>query len=327
MSRASRLALVPATVSLALLLAACAGATSASSPQSVPQAAGAEHQAISGATGGGASAASGTGQSTTAGGNTAFAPALAPAAPAPGPAKSTDTSIATPLGTPQGRIERSVEVAFLVPHGAFLVAFDRLIVRAADLGGFVLSSTTSPGAAGRIDRGSLVVKVPSAKLNDMVTGTPSSWQVSSIDYGSVDHTAETIDLTARVRAITAHRDALQTLLDHTSNLPDITTLEQQLADVQQQLDQVQGQLDSVNGRVDMATATISLSEKGAVVPATPKPKPTPRLLQALSDGWNNAVAVLGAVTLGLFSALPLLVLAALGLLAWRRARRAASPAA
>ena len=226
---------------------------------------------------------------------------------------------ANPLGTPQGRIERSVRVAFVVPHDGFLSAFDRLVGRAADLGGFVLSSTTAAGSGGRIDHGELVVRVPADRLNDMVTGMPSSWQVSSIDFGSVDHTAETIDLTARVKAVTAHRNALQKLLDGTPDLQQITTLEQQLADVQQQLDQAQGQLDSVNNRVEMATATVSLSEKGAVV--KPAPAARPRLTQAFIDGWSNAVAVVSAVTLGVFSVLPVLVLAALGLLVWRRARR------
>ena len=305
------------TVPLAALLAACSNAANAPSggvvvhsnaEVAVPQNAG---------TGGGASAgvASGPG-----------APAIV--APLNGPAQDlsvqngSNAKTATPsLGIPQGRIERSVTVDFEVPHDGFLDAFDKLIVRAADLGGYVLSSSTSPGSGGRIDQGSLIVRVPSAKLNDMVTGVPSSWQVSSIDYGSVDHTAETIDLSARLKAITAHRNALQKLLDSTTNLNDITTLENQLADVQQQLDQVQGQLDSVNGRVDMATATIGLREKGVVAHPAPKPQPPPRVLQAIADGWNNAVAVISGVTVGLFSALPLLVIAALVLLGWRRTRR------
>jgi len=294
MPRVTRVAAV--AVPLAVLLAGCNGAGSSVSFGSL------QHSEAQSSIGGGG------------------APSANNVAPAP---MATDTQVnrGPSLGTPQGRLERSVDVDFVVPHNGFLDAFDALIERAANLGGYVLSSTTTSGGGGRIDRGTLVVRVPSAKLNDMVTGTPSSWQVSSVNYGSVDHTSETVDLTARVKAITAHRDALQKLLDSTTSLTDITTLENQLADVQQQLDQVQGQLDSVNGRVDMATATIGLAEKGVVIRPAPKPSPTPRLWQALLDGWSNAVAVVSAVTLGLFSVLPLLVLAALGLLAWRRARR------
>jgi len=310
MPRATRIAAV--AVPLSLLLAACSSSGAPISNGSVPSV----------ASGGGAPAAAqapapAPQSSVTGGGQALDLNAVNNGAANTGKSAAPDTAIS--LGTPQGRIERSVTVAFVVPHNGFLDAFDALIERAAGVGGYVLSSSTSPGDGGRVDRGSLVVRVPSAKLNEMVTGTPKSWQTSSIDYGSVDHTSETIDLSARVKAITAHRDALQKLLDNTANLSDITSLENQLADVQQQLDQIQGQLDSVNNRVDMATATISLREKGAAV--TPAPSPTPRLVQSLHDGWNNAVAVIGAVTLGVFSVLPLLILAAIALLVWLRLRR------
>ena len=317
----SAIRVIACAVPLTVLLAGCAdAATSGSSAPSFQHGA-AQQQALSGAGSGtnavppAAQAAPPLYRSSTAGASSSADLGAA----AGGNAKSADTSLS--LGTPQGRVERSVNVAFVVPHDGFLNAFDALMQRAANLGGYVLSSTTGPGDRGRIDRGSLVVRVPAAKLNDMVTGTPTSWQVSSIDYGSIDHTAETVDLTARVHAVSAHRDALQKLLDHTTSLTDITTLETQLADVQQQLDQVQGQLNSVNDHVDMATATIALTEKGAV--ARPAPSPTPRLMQALADGWGNALAVAGAVILGLFSALPLLLLAVLALLVWRRLRRPA----
>lgn len=324
MPRPTRIAAV--AVPITLLLAACGDAAMSPSGSFA-------HSAVSQP---GPAELPSDAQGTSGGGG---APAEAPAPQANGSASSSvlnapangafdsatkDVAPAISLGTPQGRIERSVDAHFVVPHGGFLDAFDALIERAANLGGFVLSSTTSPGDGGRVDSGQLVVRVPTAKLNDMVTGTPKSWQTSSINYGSVDHTAETIDLNARLKAITAHRDALQKLLDNTTNLNDITSLENQLADVQQQLDQIQGQLDSVNNRVDMATATISLREKGAVTP--PAPSPTPRLVSALHDGWNNAVAVVSAVTLALFSVLPVLVVALFGLVVWLRLRRRAAQA-
>lgn len=158
--------------------------------------------------------------------------------------------------------------------------------------------------------------MPAAKLNQMVTGTPRDWRISSVDYASVDHTAETVDLQARLRAATAHRDALQALLAGTHSLQDITALEQQIAQVQQEVEQDQGAVDALNNRVDMATASIALREKDAVTP--PAPAPRPRLISALGDGAGNAVAVIAALAEGVLSALPLLVLAAVALLvAWR----------
>jgi Domain of unknown function (DUF4349) len=227
-----------------------------------------------------------------------------------------NSDAALSLGTPQGRIERSLTATFTVPHNGFLSAFDDLIQRATALGGYVVSSSTTPDQSGRIAGGTLVVRVPAAKLNDLVTGAPQAWKLSSINYNSVDHTAETVDMAARLQAAKAHRDALQGLLAGTHTLQDITALEQQIAQVQQEVDQDQGALDQVNNRVDMATATVTMGEQGATVP--PPVAPTPRLVDAVTSGAGNALGVLAGLTEGLLSALPVLGLIALALLiAWR----------
>jgi hypothetical protein len=59
----------------------------------------------------------------------------------------------------------------------------------------------------------------------------------------------------------------------------------------------------------MATATILLSERGApqVEAAVPGP-----VSSGLSGGWNNAITVTGAVVDGIVSAIPVLIIAALG---------------
>jgi hypothetical protein len=315
------LAVAAAVPAAALLLAGCSQAAPSSGGSIAAPQAQSVRPAFGGAPGGGSQA---TGLSSVPG-----APAdthgFADLGVNGQGAKSADTPT-IPLGTPQGRIERSVTATFVVPHGGFLSAFDALIDRAVALGGFVLSSSTGPDQSGRVDSGSVTVRVPAARLNDMVTGTPRDWRISAIDYGSVDHTAETVDLQARLRAAVAHRDALQGLLAGTHDLAGITALEQQIAQVQQEVEQDQGALDAVNGKVDMATATLALHEQGAVAP--PVPSPTPRLLGALRDGLGNAVAVLAAVVEGLLSALPLLVLVAVGAVAvWRLRLSGARPRA
>jgi hypothetical protein len=329
--RATRVAAAISVPTLALLLAGCSG----SGPGSPSDA---RFGSIN----------SSLAQSGTTGGGVAAGAAGAPAAPgalslankgttfngAPvdgGVARQSIADAGHPalqLGTPEGRIERSVNAHFVVPHSGFLSAFEKLIEKAVSLGGYVVDSSTSPDSSGRIDSGTLTVRVPAARLNDMVTGAPSDWRLSSIDYASVDHTAETVDLQARLRAAVAHRDALEGLLAGTHNLQDITALEQQIAQVQQEVEEDQGAVDAVNGKVDMGTATIGLTEKGVVAP--PPPSPTPTLLRALDSGAGNALAVIAAITEGLLSALPLLVLAVIGLaVAWRagllrRLRRAPS---
>jgi Domain of unknown function (DUF4349) len=93
--------------------------------------------------------------------------------------------------------------------------------------------------------------------------------------------------------------------------------------VQVEIDTDQGQLNALTASVDMATATIALAERGAprLVETAPGPVNT-----GVSGGWHNAIQVTGTVLDVVITALPLLVLAALGLALWhwlpRRLRRA-----
>jgi hypothetical protein len=266
------------------------------------------------------------------------APAPVPAAGAPAAAGSAGAaeqklaagagapSAPLDLGTAQGRIERSVSAQYVVPHGGFLTAFDAVVQRATALGGFVISSTTAPDSDGRIASGTVSVKVPAAKLSDLIAGLPSDFTVSSLNYGSQDHTAQTVDLTARVSAATAQRAALLALLDHARSIADITSLEQQIAQVQLQIDQDQGSLNAVNASVELATASIGLTEKGAKAAPPPPSHSEPALLHALRAGADNALQLVAGGVLGAITVLPLLVLLAFA--AWlgrRHIRRLFQP--
>ena len=256
--------------------------------------------------------------------------AAAPAAGASGSASAANSSAGAPsapldLGAVQGRIERSVTAQYVVPHGGFLTAFDAVVQRATSLGGFVISSTTTPDGSGRIASGTVTVKVPAARLSDLVAGLPADFTVSSLDYGSVDHTAQTVDLTARITAATAQRTALENLLSGARSIGDITSLEQQIAQVQLEIDQNQGQLNAVNTSVDLATANIGLTEKGAK-PAPPPPAHSENsLLHALRTGADNALQLVAGGLLGAVTVLPLLLLAFAAWLGRRRIRRLLRP--
>lgn len=263
-----------------------------------------------------------------------------PAAPPPGggtsagaaglPAQTLDNGTATAtapgassipanLGLAQGRVERSVSARFVVPHDGFLTAFDQVVSRTTALGGYVVNSSTTPDSTGRISSGELAVKVPSARLGDLLQGLPSDFTVSSLNYGSQDHTAETVDLGARLAASIAHRTALEKLRDRTGSIADIASLEQQIAQVQLEVDQEQGALNAVNASVDMATASIALVEKGAK-PVTPAPSHSdPALVRALRAGWDNAVQLVAGGVLVLITVLPVAVLVVLA--AWLGRRR------
>lgn len=277
-----------AVIAAAALITACSNTTNASAPMAAP-----DH-------GSAGSAAYGT----TSGSGTA-------------------SSLGITIGTaPTAELQRSVRASYTIPSGSFLASFDGVIARAVALGGYVASSTTQPARNGRIVSGAVTLAVPAASLASFLNGMPSTFTAVSIDFASVNHTAQFIDVNARLASAHAHLHALDTLLSNATSISDITTLEQQIETVQVEIDTYQGQLDALTASVDMATATIALSERGAphVVETAPGPLNT-----GLSGGWHNALQVTGTVLDVLITAIPLLVLAGLALALWhwvpRRLRR------
>jgi hypothetical protein len=242
----------------------------------------------------------------------------APGATASGPGPS---SLPANLGTAQGRVERTVSARYVVPHGGFLDAFGAVVNRATSLAGFVVDSTTTPDSTGRISSGAVTVKVPAAHLSELIGGLPSTFTVSALNYGSQDHTAETVDLGARLAASIAHRTALERLRDRTGSIAEVASLEQQIAQVQLEVDQEQGALNAVNARVDMATASIGLAEKDAR-PAVAPPNPgDPALLRALRTGAENALQLIAGGVLVAVTILPVVALAVAAWVVRRRLRR------
>jgi hypothetical protein len=224
------------------------------------------------------------------------------------------------VGTPPSSdIERSVAAAYTVPSGAFLDSFDGVIARAVGLGGYVVSSSTQPNAGGRIVSGAVTLKVPAAKIADLLNGMPSSFVASSINFSAIDHTAQFVDVNARLASAHAHLAALDALLAKATSLADITNLEQQIEAVQTEIDSDQGYLNLLTASVELATATIRMSERGVHV-APPVLTANP-VGGGIAAGWSNAVRVTGAALEGMVSALPLLLVLAAGLVVWRRLAR------
>jgi Domain of unknown function (DUF4349) len=278
-----------AVIAAAALITACSNATTASAPMAAPA------HGSAGSAAYGASSGSGT------------------------PSSSTDITIGT---APTAELQRSVRAAYTIPPGSFLTSFDGVTARAVALGGYVASSVTQPAHNGRIVSGTVTLAVPAPSLASFLNGMPSTFTAVSVDFASVDHTAQFIDVSARLASAHAHLHALDALLSKATSLADITTLEQQIETVQVEIDTYQGQLDGLTASVNMATATIALSERGAprLVETVPGPLNT-----GVSGGWHNAIQVTSTVLDVLITAIPLLVLAGLALALWhwvpRRLRR------
>ena len=245
-------------------------------------------------------------------GSSAGAPALA----------STTSAGDIVVGTPGTDVARSVTAAYTVPAGSFLSSFDTVIADAVALGGYVVRSATAPNSKGRIVSGSVTVAIPTAQMASLLNSLPSDFTASSIDFSSVDDTSDIVDLNARLTSAQAHLTALQGLLAKATSLDDITTLEQQIEDVETSIDTDQGQLTTLDQAVTYATATVRLTERGAV---TVTAATGPSVSGGVSKGWNNLLEIAAVAVEILVTAIPALILLLIGWTVWRRRRR--SPAA
>jgi Domain of unknown function (DUF4349) len=227
------------------------------------------------------------------------------------------------LGNPPGDIERTVDASFVVPHKQFGEAFNQVISHAVnDEGGFVVSTTTSPDATGRMVSGTVVVKVPTAKLSAFLAALPGGmFTPSSINFATIDHTAEYIDDQARLNQAQQELDALLRALAATSDPATIASLTQQIGDAQQNLEKQQATFAVVQQAVALSTATIHLKESGAVAAAVPPAQPV--LTRSTQSALNNDLMIASALVYAAITALPVLLLLLVLALSRRRILRAA----
>jgi hypothetical protein len=161
-------------------------------------------------------------------------------------------------------------------------------------------------------------------MASLLNSLPSDFTASSINFSSVDDTNSIVDLNARLTSAQAHLTALQALLAKATSLNDITTLEQQIEDVETSIDTDQGQLNSLTQAVTYATVTVQLKERGAVTVAV-KVSTGPSVSSGVSKGWNNALLIVMVALEVLVTAVPALVLLAIGWFVWRLRRRHVAP--
>lgn len=223
------------------------------------------------------------------------------------------------LGSPGAGVARSVTATYTVPHGDFLSCFDTVIGAGVALGGYVVSSSTSPDAQGRIVSGQVTLAVPAAQMASLLDSLPASeFTPASINFASVDHTSDLRDVNARLTSAQAHLTALQKLLAGATSLDAITTLEQQIEDVETSIDTDQDQLTSLDQSVAFATVTVRLRERGAVTVAVAPAGPS--VTSGISKGWTTAVEITTVGLQVLVTAIPFAILALVAWIAWWRFR-------
>lgn len=231
------------------------------------------------------------------------------AAPEAAPAVARDAA-AEPL---VGRsLVRTAELTVQVPD--VRVAADRAGALVRGAGGAVVGEETGE------DGSTVELRVPPARLDDVLGRLARLGQERARRVGTEDVTEQVVDLDSRLATQRASVARVRALLDRASGLGDVVKIEGELAKREAELESLDARARSLGARVDLASVVLRL-EGGDGPAAAPA-----GFGSGLDAGWTafrTSARVLAAVAGALLPFLPLLLLAGAAV-RWRQ-RRAAVP--
>jgi len=231
---------------------------------------------------------------------------------------------AQPLPPPVATNERVIRegtISLAVEAGGFDQAYARVVTAARQEGGTVVSSTTTARDGGAAS-GTVTVRVPAERYEDLLLGIAAVGEVVSREITAQDVSAEFVDLQSRQRNLEAQERFYLELLERAEAIPDAIALRQQLDGIAASLEQVRGRIAFLDDRTAFSTLTVELAEPDAVVaPVEPAdPAQEPRLTRAWRSAQDAFLSVVAAILVTASFLLPILALAGAAWLAWRALR-------
>ncbi len=260
--------------------------------------------------------------------------APAPGASASSPAPSAPSSKATiappipgdpdpapPVDTDERAVVRTARLALTV---ADLPAVSATVRDAAtSVGGFVAAEHTVTDAA----RSWFTLRVPSARLDEVMTRLAATGTVTERFGQAEDVTAQMVDLQSRLATQRASVARVRALLERATTVGEVVAVESELTTREAELESLQRRLAVTSGRVALSTLTVALTPPAVVSPV----QAGVGFVAGLSAGWRAFLAAGAGVLTALGAMLPFLVsagvligVAVLGRRALRRHRAASS---
>lgn len=204
---------------------------------------------------------------------------------------------------------------------AFPAAAEKATRIAAEHGGYVADSKQTRTDSG-VQRGSLVLRVPSERFADALAALRPLGTVRSENVSAQDVTKAYADLETRLRVKRETLDRLRDILRRqTGKLQDVLEVEREIARVTEEIEQAEGERRYYDQQIALSTIHVELAE--------PTPLMTGGAFDLIGEALRESVRVLaGSLAAMVFLAaagLPwlLLLYVAFRLYRWRRPKRAA----
>jgi hypothetical protein len=240
----------------------------------------------------------GRGGEAASGGSTA-APALAP------DAATEQRSGGDPSSDPRARrnVQRSAELTLAAPRRTLDRVAGRIPGIAADLGGFVASSSVSSAGGGDFR-----LRVPTGQLDTAIERLSRLGRVRNVSRNSLDITSTVVSARARLTDARTERESLLRQLAAADTVNETESIRERLEIVSREIAAARNSLRKVRNRANFADLSVTLvpasddSDEGAWTPG-----------DAFDDGLRVLEIAAGVAVIAAAILLPLL---ALWLLAW-----------
>lgn len=176
---------------------------------------------------------------------------------------------------------------------------------------------------------SVVLRVPSAKLDQAMRDLKALGAVETASTTSEDVTAQRVDLDARIRALQTSVDRLLGIMRDARDPEALISAENALSQRQAELDSLRAQRETLGDRISYSTVDVSFyaQEEGG-----PAPEKYEGFLGQIHRGWDGLIAVAGGAIMVLGLMLPWLGVAAVigaavyGIVRFAQSRATRAPA-
>jgi hypothetical protein len=189
-------------------------------------------------------------------------------------------------------------------------AADKAAVLVEKADGRVDSRTEDAGSDRGFARTSIVLRVPVAKLDEVVRELKTLGTVQSAETTSEDVTAQRVDLDARIKALQTSVDRLLAIMRDARDPDALITAEDALSQRQADLDSLRAQRDALGDRIEYSTVNVTFVAESIGGPA---PKEYQGFLGQVERGWDTMGFVVGNLVLLFGLMLPWLVLLAIAI--------------
>jgi hypothetical protein len=135
-------------------------------------------------------------------------------------------------------------------------AFSSCELLVAKYGGFVAQSSLQKSDTRVLATATL--RVPAAKVSQLIEDLAGLGTVTSRSSGSDDVTSQYIDIQARLKVLRAEEEQLVGFLKKATNIKDMLAVQEQLRSVRTQIEQYEGQQRYMDNATSLATVTAQL---------------------------------------------------------------------